>query len=83
MWHIIYLFIFKQGNISRNIQIAPTLQHQSRAMLKMLQNYNWSDFSVVTTQAAGHQDFLWALRAVVHESQKQTAYTAAGVKTFK
>ncbi|XP_046372599.2 glutamate receptor ionotropic, NMDA 2B-like [Haliotis rufescens] len=68
---------------SRRLQLAPTLYHQASAMLDMLRRYNWSDFTVVTTQTFGHYDFLSSLRALTRESQEQTKYTSTGTKTFK
>ncbi|CAG0885260.1 unnamed protein product [Darwinula stevensoni] len=44
------------------LQLAPTMEHQTRAMLDVLHRYNWDRFSVITTHIAGHADFIQAIR---------------------
>lgn len=44
------------------LQLAPSIEHQSAAMLAILERYKWHQFSVVTSQIAGHDDFVQAVR---------------------
>eukprot|EP00093_Oithona_nana_P005243 05243.XXX_109830_119428_1 [CDS] Oithona nana genome sequencing. len=44
------------------LQLAPSLEHQVAAMLSILARYNWQQFSVVTSEIAGHDDFVQAVR---------------------
>ncbi|XP_059618480.1 glutamate receptor ionotropic, NMDA 2B [Phlebotomus argentipes] len=44
------------------LQLAPSIEHQSAAMLSILERYKWHQFSVVTSQIAGHDDFVQAVR---------------------
>ncbi|GLH06407.1 Uncharacterized protein GBIM_11924 [Gryllus bimaculatus] len=45
-----------------HLQLAPSLEHQTAAMLSILERYKWHQFSVVTSQIAGHDDFIQAVR---------------------
>ncbi|UYV79947.1 GRIN2B [Cordylochernes scorpioides] len=47
---------------SRVLQLAPSVEHQSAAMLSILKRYSWHQFSVVTTHIGGHDDFVRAIR---------------------
>uniref|UniRef100_A0A182IWF8 Uncharacterized protein n=1 Tax=Anopheles atroparvus TaxID=41427 RepID=A0A182IWF8_ANOAO len=47
------------------LQLAPSIEHQSAAMLSILERYKWHQFSVVTSQIAGHDDFVQAVREQV------------------
>lgn len=49
-----------QGRLQ--LQLAPSLEHQVAAMLSILARYNWQQFSVVTSEIAGHDDFVQAVR---------------------
>ncbi|XP_055384462.1 LOW QUALITY PROTEIN: glutamate receptor ionotropic, NMDA 2B-like [Condylostylus longicornis] len=49
------------------LQLAPSIEHQSAAMLSILERYKWHQFSVVTSQIAGHDDFVQAVRERVAE----------------
>lgn len=60
----------------RQVQISPTLHHQAQAMLALLEQFDWSQFSVVYTAHAGHMDFLNALRMLIHERDKYLADNA-------
>nr|CAD7194266.1 unnamed protein product [Timema douglasi] len=52
---------------SLQLQLAPSLEHQTAAMLSILERYKWHQFSVVTSQIAGHDDFIQAVRDRVLE----------------
>lgn len=51
------------------LQLAPSIHHQAAAMLSILTRYNWHQFAIVTSQIAGHDDFVQAVRDRVQESQ--------------
>ncbi|ODN02749.1 Glutamate receptor ionotropic, NMDA 2B [Orchesella cincta] len=51
------------------LQMAPAIHHQAAAMLSILTRYNWHQFAIVTSQIAGHDDFVQAVRDKVVESQ--------------
>nr|CAD7259666.1 unnamed protein product [Timema shepardi] len=40
---------------SLQLQLAPSLEHQTAAMLSILERYKWHQFSVVTSQIAGQR----------------------------
>lgn len=44
------------------VQMAPSIEHQSAAILSILERYKWHQFSIVTSQIAGHDDFVQAVR---------------------
>ncbi|CAB01667.4 PBPe domain-containing protein [Caenorhabditis elegans] len=46
----------------RIIQMAPPIEHQARAMLALLRRYNWPKFGVVTSEMAGNDRFVTAIR---------------------
>ena len=43
---------------SLQLQLAPTIKHQIRAILSLLDRYGWHTFSIVTGQIAGHRNFI-------------------------
>lgn len=51
------------------IQLAPSIEHQSAAMLSILERYKWHQFSIVTSQISGHDNFVQAVRVRVNEMQ--------------
>lgn len=57
------------------LQLAPSIEHQSAAMLSILERYKWHQFSVVTSQIAGHDDFVQAVRERVAEMQEYFKFT--------
>ncbi|KAL8576689.1 hypothetical protein ACOMHN_025164 [Nucella lapillus] len=60
------------------LQIAPTIQHQARAIFSLLQRYNWTQFTVVTTQVAGYQQFLATLKSMARDTQRKARVTVSG-----
>ena len=49
---------YEQGTAeSLQLQLAPTIKHQVRAILSLLERYGWHTFSIVTGQIAGHRNF--------------------------
>lgn len=57
------------------IQLAPSIEHQSSAMLSILERYKWHQFSIVTSQIAGHDDFIQAVRERVNVMQDHFKFT--------
>lgn len=51
------------------VQLAPSIEHQAAAMLSILERYKWHQFSIVTSQIAGHDDFVQAVRERVNDMQ--------------
>ena len=50
---------FEQGTAdSLQLQLAPTIKHQARAILSLLERYGWHTFSIVTGEIAGHRNFV-------------------------
>lgn len=64
----------RRASTSLQLQLAPSLEHQTAAMLSILERYKWHQFSVVTSQIAGHDDFIQAVREKVSEMQVSSAY---------
>lgn len=52
----------RASHASLRLQLAPSLEHQTAAMLSILERYKWHQFSVVTSAIAGHDDFIQAVR---------------------
>lgn len=44
-------------------------------MLSILERYKWHQFSIVTSQIAGHDDFVQAIREYIVEMQDRFKYT--------
>lgn len=57
------------------LQLAPSIEHQAAAMLSILERYKWHQFSIVTSQIAGHDDFGQAVRERVNEMQDHFKFT--------
>ncbi|XP_034250123.1 glutamate receptor ionotropic, NMDA 2B isoform X5 [Thrips palmi] len=60
---------------SLQLQLAPSLEHQTAAMLSILERYKWHQFSIVTSQIAGHDDFIQAVRERITEMQDRFKFT--------
>lgn len=56
------------------VQLAPSIEHQATAMLSILERYKWHQFSIVTSQIAGHDDFVQAVRERVNDVQVKIAF---------
>lgn len=52
----------RASHASLRLQLAPSIEHQTAAMLSILERYKWHQFSVVTSAIAGHDDFIQAVR---------------------
>ena len=57
------------------VQLAPSIEHQAAAMLSILERYKWHQFSIVTSQIAGHDDFVQAVRERVNDMQELFKFT--------
>ena len=65
-----WISCFQRGSQSSlQLQMAPSLEHQTAAMLSILERYKWHQFSVVTSQIAGHDDFIQAVRERITDMQ--------------
>ena len=62
-------FLYLQSQARLQLQLAPSLEHQVAAMLSILARYNWRQFSVVTSEIAGHDDFVQAVRDGVNAKE--------------
>ncbi|XP_046659792.1 glutamate receptor ionotropic, NMDA 2B isoform X4 [Homalodisca vitripennis] len=60
---------------SLQLQLAPSLEHQTAAMLSILERYKWHRFSIVTSQIAGHDDFIQAIRERISDMQDRFKFT--------
>ncbi|KAK6630957.1 hypothetical protein RUM44_003129 [Polyplax serrata] len=60
---------------SLQLQLAPSLEHQTAAMLSILERYKWHQFSIVTSQIAGHDDFVQAVRESITNMQDRFKFT--------
>ena len=69
-WRSFYI----QSQTRLQLQLAPSLEHQVAAMLSILVRYNWQQFSVVTSEIAGHDDFKQAVRDKVAEMKSQQKF---------
>ena len=47
-----------QDDHSMFFQFGPSIQQQASVMLNIMEEYDWSIFSVVTTYYPGYQDFV-------------------------
>ena len=61
----LYLFCSQAAATGLRIQLAPSVHHQTAAMLSILILYHWRSFSILTSQIAGHIDFVQAVREQV------------------
>ncbi|XP_011502038.1 PREDICTED: glutamate receptor ionotropic, NMDA 2B [Ceratosolen solmsi marchali] len=65
----------RSSQSSLHLQLAPSIEHQTAAMLSILERYKWHQFSVVTSQIAGHDDFVQAVRERISETQERFKFT--------
>ncbi|XP_044751863.1 glutamate receptor ionotropic, NMDA 2B [Coccinella septempunctata] len=65
----------RASQTSLQLQLAPSLEHQTAAMLSILERYKWHQFSVVTSLIAGHDDFIQAVRERVSVMQDRFKFT--------
>ncbi|XP_058806930.1 glutamate receptor ionotropic, NMDA 2A-like isoform X5 [Phymastichus coffea] len=66
---------------SLHLQLAPSIEHQAAAMLSILERYKWHQFSVVTSQIAGHDDFVQAVRERISDMQERFKFTMLNAVT--
>ena len=59
------IFLLQRTAGSLVLQLAPTSSHQANAMLSLLKRYSWRQFAIVTSQVAGYNDFIQAVRDAV------------------
>nr|XP_034831518.1 glutamate receptor ionotropic, NMDA 2B [Maniola hyperantus]XP_034831519.1 glutamate receptor ionotropic, NMDA 2B [Maniola hyperantus] len=71
------------SHASLRLQLAPTIEHQTAAMLSILERYKWHQFSVVTSAIAGHDDFIQAVRERVSALQDRFKFTILNAVVVK
>ncbi|XP_038223274.1 glutamate receptor ionotropic, NMDA 2B [Zerene cesonia] len=71
------------SHASLRLQLAPTIEHQTAAMLSILERYKWHQFSVVTSAIAGHDDFIQAVRERVSSLQDRFKFTILNAVVVK
>ena len=57
------------SEMTGHLQLAPSVDHQVSAMLSILDRYNWRQFGIVTSEIAGHDDFVQAVRDGVNAKE--------------
>ena len=67
----------------RTLQLAPSMYHQTEAMLAFMKKYSWKDFSMVTTRVVGSDDFVSALRSHERLSRQQAMPNKYGHTGFE
>nr|QPZ88974.1 ionotropic receptor 10 [Diaphorina citri] len=67
---------------SLQLQLAPSLEHQTAAMLSILERYKWHQFSIVTSQIAGHDDFIQAVRERISYMTDRFKFTLINAVLF-
>ncbi|XP_071052349.1 glutamate receptor ionotropic, NMDA 2B isoform X6 [Onthophagus taurus] len=72
----------RASQTSVQLQLAPSLEHQTAAMLSILERYKWHQFSVVTSLIAGHDDFIQAVRERVSAMQDRFKFTILNAVLF-
>ena len=65
--------LFQSDDTSLVLQIAPTIYHQCEAMILILERYNWTDFSIVTTKDMG-TDFIDCMEKMVRKTSIEQGY---------
>ncbi|XP_013781650.2 glutamate receptor ionotropic, NMDA 2B-like isoform X1 [Limulus polyphemus] len=67
-WNADNFGVEQQVSGSLILQLAPSVKHQSAAMLSIMKRYFWHHFSILTTIIGGHDDFIRAVRNQVLDS---------------
>nr|WQS23387.1 ionotropic receptor 4 [Diaphania glauculalis] len=73
----------RASHASLRLQLAPSIEHQTAAMLSILERYKWHQFSVVTSAIAGHDDFIQAVRERVTALQDRFKFTILNAVVVK
>ena len=69
------------SEMTGHLQLAPSVDHQVSAMLSILDRYNWRQFGILTSEVAGHGDFVQAVRDQVQAAAKH-GRRSANLKYF-
>ncbi|KAI8426247.1 hypothetical protein MSG28_005153, partial [Choristoneura fumiferana] len=73
----------RASHAALRLQLAPSIEHQTAAMLSILERYKWHQFSVVTSAIAGHDDFIQAVRERVTALQDRFKFTILNAVVVK
>jgi ionotropic glutamate receptor NMDA 2B len=57
-----------------HLQLAPSVDHQVSAMLSILNRYNWRQFGIVTSEIAGHDNFVQSVRDQLNEKEDKSRW---------
>lgn len=49
--------------------LSPSVDHQVNSIFDFLDRYQWTQFAIITTQLAGHENFIRAMREKVFQKQ--------------
>ncbi|CAG5131967.1 unnamed protein product [Candidula unifasciata] len=62
------------------LQLAPTIEHQASAIVSLLERYNWTSFSIITSQVGGDAQFVAVVESLVEMRGRKTAGIGGEVK---
>lgn len=51
--------------VTSHVQLAPSIANQVDALISILRRYQWSQFGILTSEIAGRDDFIQAVREAV------------------
>ncbi|OQR74404.1 glutamate-like, partial [Tropilaelaps mercedesae] len=57
--------------------LSPSVDHQVNSIFDFLDRYQWTQFAIITTQLAGHENFIRAMREKVFHKQHKYSLIAA------
>ncbi|XP_022651522.1 glutamate receptor ionotropic, NMDA 2B-like isoform X2 [Varroa destructor] len=57
--------------------LSPSVDHQVNSIFDFLDRYQWTQFAIITTQLAGHENFIRAIREKVFHKQHKYSLIAA------
>jgi len=55
--------------------MAPTISHQTHAMVSLLLRYNWTAFTIISTSTVQHLDFFSAVESLVKQHNTKNHIT--------
>lgn len=89
-WNMSFPYTFNNSEcffplfqMDRTLQLAPTMYHQTEAMLAFMKKFSWKYFSMVTTRVVGSEDFFSALRRHERLSRQQSLPNKYGHTGFE
>ena len=65
------MFIFFQKMQDKMIlQFAPTVYHNAQGMLQLMEFFNWTHFTIVTSTRTNYFDFIESVKELVESKNK-------------